>query len=235
MKYSIKILLALVVSGSSFSEVMAQVVLSDSIPKTKMVLPTLLRVGTDLLGATRSAIDETRDSWEIQAEVDIYRYFIAIEYGRESYRFANTNYDYENDGSYFRVGADINLIPREAFGSVLYFGLRYARSTFNEELSGVISDPVWDYVVINSTNNGIEARWIEIVTGMKAKIWKNMYLGYALRLKVSPKIKNPSELKLDPYQIPGFGLASQNSFYGVNYYVAWQFPFRQKFMAPRQP
>jgi len=214
-------------------QALGQAIVTDSIPKSQMIAPTMLRIGVDLIGAAHTAINENRDAWEVQAEVDIYRYFITAEFGSEVNQFIREDYDYRSDGTYWRVGADINMIPREPFGSVLFFGLRYANGTFDEDLSGTISDPVWGDILIDSSNENVKARWIEVVAGMKAKVWKNLYMGYILRLKASLKIKNESELQLDPYRIPGYGLADQNSFFGINYYIAWQFPFRQKYAVPR--
>ena len=211
-----------------------QAIVTDSIPKSLMFSPTMIRVGADFIGVARTAISDTRDSWEVQGEVDIYRYFITIEFGSETNHFIQEDYEYKGEGTYWRLGADINLIPREAFGSVLYFGLRYAHSSFNESLTGTVNDAIWGNTAIDVSNEAVKSRWMEVVTGMKAKVWKNMYLGYALRLKFSSKIKNAEDLELDPFQVPGYGRADQNSFWGINYYIAWQFPFKQKYMIARQ-
>jgi len=211
-----------------------QAIVTDTIPKSKMIAPTMFRAGIDLIGLAHSAINDRRDAWEVQAEFDIYRYFIAAELGGEYNHFVREDYDYQSDGTYWRIGADINMLPREAYGSVLFFGLRYANGNYNEHLSGTIIDPVWGEVLIDSSNESVRASWIEVVTGMKAKIWKNLYMGYILRMKASLKIKNESELEVEPYRIPGYGLADANSFWGINYYVSWQFPFRQKYTVPRR-
>ena len=221
------ILSAITVSG--------QAIVTDTIPKGQMYIPTFFRLGADLLGGIHTAINDSRDAWEIQGEVDVYRYFLVGELGGETNYFVDKNYEYRSNGIYGRFGVDINMIPREAWGSVLFFGLRYGRSNFEEQLYGAVFDPIWGYTIIDDSNKLIQARWYEIVTGMKAKVWKNLYLGYILRLKVSLKIMNPYAIEVDPFRIPGYGLADQNSFYGINYYVAWKFSFRQKYTMPRQP
>jgi hypothetical protein len=221
------------VSGPAYLK--GQAILTDSVPKLKMFIPTMVRVGGDVLGLARTAIDKNRDPWEVQAEIDIHRYFLAAEFGGEVARYTDDDYKYKSEGTYWRFGADINIIPREAFGSVLYFGLRYGKSTFSEELLGTVNDPVWGDLEIESYNDMAVAEWYEIVTGMKAKVWKNLYMGYALRVKASLKIENSAELEIEPFQIPGYGLGTQDFFFGINYYIAWRFQFQKKYMVPKKP
>jgi len=55
-------------------------------------------------------------------------------------------------------------------------------------------------------------------------------MGYTLRLKTSLRLSGDQEL--ESYRIPGYGLASEASFWGVNYYVSWRFKFREKYTVP---
>jgi hypothetical protein len=41
---------------------------------------------------------------------------------------------YSNQGTYMRFGADINLMHDDPHDNVAFFGLRYASSSFNDQL-----------------------------------------------------------------------------------------------------
>ena len=78
-----------------------QAIVTDTIPKSRMIAPTMFRVGFDLIGLAHSAINDRRDAWEVQADFDIYRYFIAAEFGGEYNHFVREDYDYQSDGTYW--------------------------------------------------------------------------------------------------------------------------------------
>jgi len=209
-----------------------EVILADTIAKPRLFRPTMLLIGVDAVTGLSSIISSQKNGWEMQAEIDLHRYFLVAEYGRENLNISDSTYLYTSSGNYWRFGIDANLIPRDAFGSILYFGLRYGKASFKDSMVGSNFEPFWGDIPIDEFNDNVTARWLEVVTGMKAKVWKNLYLGYILRLKFAKKIIDKEELNLDPFRIPGYGLADQNSFWGVNYYIAWKFTFGEKYILP---
>ena len=44
-------------------------------------MPTGIRLGTDLLSIIMSQVDEKFNGWEVNADVDFYRYYFAVDYG----------------------------------------------------------------------------------------------------------------------------------------------------------
>lgn len=209
-----------------------QAIITDSIPKYKMIAPTMFMFGFELLGPAYTLISEQRSGWELEAALDVYRYFIVYDYGAEFFDFQKDTYNYSSEGTYWRFGADINMIPRDEYGSLLYFGLRYSESILTEKMTGKVFDKQWGTTYFTSLNGNVNARWIEIVAGMRAKIWKELYMGYTLRLKTSLRLSGDQEL--ESYRIPGYGLASESSFWGVNYYISWRFKFREKYTVPQK-
>ena len=207
-----------------------QVIVTDSIPKSQMWAPTFVRIGTELINPIRSVLGNRTSGWEVEVETDFHRYVAVFDYGFEKWTFSDTTYMYESSGNYYRVGLDANLIPRDKFGSSLYFGLRYGQGSFEEELVGTVSYPQWGSSLIDGENREMRVQWFEMVMGMKAKVWKGLVLGYTLRLKLSPEFSDPQEF--ETYRIPGYGIGRSSNFWGISYYVAWQFQFRQKYMVP---
>lgn len=188
--------------------------------------------GFDMLGPAYTVISEQRSGWELEASLDVHKYFVVFNYGAEFFDFQKDTYDYSSDGIYWRIGADINMIPRDEFGSLMYFGLRYSGSTLTEKMTGKVFDKQWGTTYFTSLNGNVNARWIEIVVGMRAKIWKELFVGYTLRLKTSLRLSGDQEL--ETYRIPGYGLASESTFWGLNYYISWRFKFREKYTVPQK-
>ena len=44
-------------------------------------MPTGIRLGTDLLSIIMSQVDEKFNGWEVNADVDFYLYYLAVDYG----------------------------------------------------------------------------------------------------------------------------------------------------------
>ena len=220
----------LLVVGLSLNSANGQSIVTDTIPTSKMWAPTMFRFGYDLLGPLYNVVSRSRGGWEVTGEIDLYKFFLIAEYGNEHFDYGDSLYHYRSNGNYLRLGFDINTMSRDKFGSELFFGFRYVKGSFTESLSGSTSVYQWGFAYFNDENPDLESSWIEFTAGMKAKVWKKLYMGYTLRLKLSPKITG--EQNIEPYRIPGYGLASETNFWGINYYIAWRFDFRQKYMTP---
>ncbi len=207
---------------------LGQAIVTDSISGGKLWTPTMLRIGYDLIGPLQNAISRSRGGWEITGETDFNKFNLIAEFGNEHFDYGdNATYHYRADGNYFRLGFDYNMIPRDEFGSELFFGFRYATGNFDETLAGVTNVFQWGSGYMNEKNSNVSATWLEFTAGMRAKVWKQLYMGYTLRLKVAPSLKG--EQNIETYLIPGYGLYSKPNFWSINYYVAWKFSFRQKY------
>ncbi len=129
--------------------------------------------------------------------------------------YENDSSNYSNTGYYFRVGADVNFIQNDKSGNVAFFGVRYGRSIFSEELRSVVNDPVWGHAVVSDTNTDVPAGWVEMVGGIKVRIFKIIWLGYTARYKFFLGTKNTSSM--EPHIAWGF-----------NYQVLVNIPIRKK-------
>ena len=65
-----------------------------------------------------------------------------------------------------------------------------------------------------------------MVSGLKIRVVKQLYLGFTIRYKLFMSVKNVEEFK--PYYVPGFGKNISTSAFGFNYYVTYRLPFRKK-------
>lgn len=190
-------------------------------------LPTGVRVGTDLISLVRTPIDDSFNGWEFNVDVDFYRFFLAVDYGRWERRFAtDSDLDsYANRGNYWRVGADVNFLTKDPDRNMFFLGLRYARSNFSESLSVTSEDVIWGTRTEFLTNNNVPASWVELTTGLRVKIWRIFWMGYTARLKFG--LNTGSTPVMLPSDVPGYGRADKDSYWGFNYQLFIRIPTRK--------
>jgi hypothetical protein len=188
-------------------------------------LPTGIRIGTDILGLARTAYDDTFDGWELNADVDFYRYYFAVDYGYWARDYVTEEGFYSNGGDYVRIGADVNFLTKDPDKNMFFFGMRYGRSTFSEDLIVEKIDPVWGPVNTTLTNSNVNAQWFELTTGLRVKIWKVIWLGYTARLKFALSTDDTPDML--PHDVPGYGRADQDSYWGFNYQLFIRLPVRK--------
>ena len=203
---------------------------ADTLKPGKSFLPTGIRVGTDILGLARTAYDETFDGWELNADVDFYRYYLAVDYGYWARDYVADDGLYSNGGDYVRLGADVNFLKNDPEKNMFFFGMRYGRSTFSEYLTVQKIDPVWGPVNSTLTNSNINAQWFELTTGLRVKIWKMIWLGYTARLKFALSTDDTPDML--PHDVPGYGRADEDSYWGFNYQLFIRFPVRKSTTIP---
>lgn len=188
-------------------------------------LPSGLRIGTDVISIIRSQSGDNFDGWEINADIDFYRYYLAIDYGSWARSEALSNGTYKNDGTYFRVGADVNFMLKDPDRNMFFLGVRYGQSKFDEMLTYTFTDPNFGDFQKSVTTGQITGRWIELTSGLRVKIWKSFWMGYTARLKFAPKTSDTPGVV--PYDIPGYGRADKSTYWGLNYQIFWRIPFRK--------
>lgn len=187
-------------------------------------LPTGVRFGTDLIALAKTPLSDQFDGWEVSADVDFYKYYLTLEYGNWERTKASPDQSYSNSGNYFRIGADVNLLLKDPDKNMFFVGLRYGRSSFDELLSYRVTDAVFGNAAQTKSNVGMTSGWGEATVGLRVKIWKELWMGYTARLKMSPSIDKGGEFVV--YDIPGYGLASKRTYWGFNYQLYWRIPIR---------
>jgi hypothetical protein len=188
-------------------------------------LPTGLRLGTDAISMIQSFAGTKFDGWEVNADVDFYKYYLAVDYGSWARHLTLSNGNYENDGNYFRVGIDLNFLAKDPDRNMVFLGFRYGQSNFSEQLTHESVYATYGTLQHELTNGNMIGRWAELTTGLRVKVWKGFWMGYTARLKFLPRIQGAREFV--PYEIPGYGLAAENPYWGFSYQLFWRIPFRK--------
>ncbi len=189
--------------------------------------PRSIRFGTDLIGLIKSQTSSTFTGWEVNADVDMGKYFLAVDYGSwgRTYDLRNGG-DYQNSGNYWRAGMDANLLLKDPDKNMVFLGFRYGQSAFSESSNLPSSDPIFGDFMKHVSNPAVTAQWGEITGGLRVKIWKEFWMGYTARMKFAPSVKGDTELKT--YDIPGYGRNSTGFAWGFNYQIFWRIPFTKQ-------
>jgi len=201
----------------------------DSIPVKKERYG--LRVGVDLFKLTRSFYETDYSGLELVGDYRLTRrHYLAAEIGNENKTVDDDQVNFTTKGTYIKVGFDYNSFQNWGnMENIISVGLRYGVSSFSQKLNSYqIYNPNPYFgespVIISGENfDGLSAQWIEVVAGMKAEVFNNIFVGFSFRLNrlMSQKIPN----NFDNLYIPGFNRTYNGAFgVGFNYTVSYFIP-----------
>lgn len=198
-----------------------------------------VRLGVDLYKLSRSIYDKDYTGIEIVGDYRLSKKrYLAAEVGTENKTTDDTRLNFSTKGSYLKVGFDYNGYENWLdMENIISIGLRYGFSTFSQELN--------NYKIYNSNPyfgetpplasgrkfNGLTASWIEVVAGMKAKVFNNIFMGFSLRFNRLISNKQPDNF--ENLYIPGFNRTYNGDFgVGFNYTVTYFVPIFKKKVVP---
>ena len=146
-------------------------------------------------------------------------YFPIVELGLSSCETLDSNTDikYTTTAPYGRIGFDINFLKNKFQENRLFVGLRYGFSKYQYDYEGPeVSDPIWNgEYSLNIKDVEATSHWGEIVMGVQVKIWRNLHMGWSLRLK--KELSTSGNKSSKPYYIPGYGSTSSGTSWGGTY------------------
>lgn len=190
-----------------------------------------LRLGLDLHRITKSFYDKNYKGLEIVGDYRLTKkIYIAGELGNEEKTKQDDQLNYSTKGTYFKVGFDFNAYENWLdMENMIYIGLRAGFSSFSQTLNTYnIYEPKSFYGVSTMDSgqkwNGLSASWIEVVSGLKAEVFNNVYIGFSVRLNYLLSNKEPEGFA--NLHIPGFNKTYENSKFGAgfNYTVSYFIP-----------
>ncbi|TAE62408.1 MAG: hypothetical protein EAY77_07575 [Flavobacteriia bacterium] len=191
-----------------------------------------LRLGIDAHRLTKSLYNDNYKGLELVGDYRITKKFYAAgELGNEEKTTADDNLNYTTKGSYFKVGFDYNAYENWLdMENMIFIGMRAGVGSFNHKLNRfTIYQPGNYYGVTTNTSdqefNGLSASWLEVVSGLKAEVLNNVYVGFSLRLNYLMSNNEPEGFA--NLYIPGFNKTYENSKFGagINYSISYFIPF----------
>ena len=193
-----------------------------------------LRLGADLHKIARSFYEKDYRGFEVVGDYRLTKkFYIAGELGNEDKTVDDDRLNFTTKGSYFKVGFDYNSFENWLdMENMIYVGMRYGVSSFSHTLNSYkIYDPTNYYgenVVISGEEfDGLTANWLEVVGGIKAELFNNLYMGFSVRLNYLVSNKKPEGF--DNLFIPGYNRTYDGKFgAGFNYTLSYFIPIYKK-------
>ncbi|MCR5714973.1 MAG: DUF6048 family protein [Bacteroidales bacterium] len=187
-----------------------------------------LRLGVDISRLVLPLLyDDNRFGLELTLDKQVSKdIFATVEAGYLTMDSRKKGYHYEMNGSYFRVGGDLQIVRyrfREGRDHV-YGGIRYGFSSFTHQASDIeVPAGYWPGANLpDIPSESLSSHWLEFVAGIKVELARRLYLGAALRGKrqlVAPKSKN----NMDAINVPGYGPGADNHTLSLSYSILYMF------------
>lgn len=197
-----------------------------------------IRVGADLSKIARTIFDSDYQGLELVGDYRLTKkYFLAGELGNENKTTNDDQINFTTKGTYFKVGFDYNVHENWLdLENIISIGLRYGVSTFSQQLNSYeVYNPNPYFGEIPDTQSGknfggLSAQWVEVVAGVKTRVFDNFFVGFSLR--ANRLVSNQKPGGFDNLYIPGFNRTYDGDFgVGFNYTVTYFIPIYKKKIA----
>ncbi|WP_223270705.1 DUF6048 family protein [Subsaximicrobium wynnwilliamsii] len=183
-----------------------------------------LRLGVDIGKVIRSFADSDYTGFEINADYRFSkRIYLAGELGTEEKTIANEYLNVTASGTYFKAGFDYNTYTNWLdMQNMIFTGFRVGASSFSQTLNEFT---VYDtnQAFFNQTYtarpgdefNGLSAIWAELVIGLKAELFANLFMGVNMQIK--GRISQDEPVGFENLFIPGFNRTYDSGGIGVGF------------------
>lgn len=190
--------------------------------------------GTSLGVEVGGGISRLLGSDPFSTEVQLYsdfgnRYFPTLElgYAKSNEAGDNTHIQFHSSGAYGKAGLDYNILYKKPYlPGQLFIGGRVGFTSFKYDVSGPnMTDPNYGgTITLPFERKGISASavWIEIVAGLRTRVYKNFSMGWTLRYK--QRVKDGGDANISPWYTPGLGHYSESKFQ-FTYSLIYKLPF----------
>jgi hypothetical protein len=199
-----------------------------------------LRVGVDLYKLTRGFYDKDYKGVEFTGDFRLTKkYYLAAELGFEDKTTDDDRLNSSATGTYLKGGFDYNTYQNWLdMENLITIGMRGGFSTFSQQLNSYKiynPNPYWGEqppIVSGEKYTGLTAAWLEVAAGVKAKVFNNIFVGFAVQLKLLVSNKEPGNF--ENLYIPGFNRTYDGNFgVGFNYTVSYFIPlYKKKIIIP---
>jgi hypothetical protein len=210
-------------------------VVTDSLNKREKK-PYTIRFGVDLSKPVMAQMDKEYFGLELVGDIRLFgEFYGAVELGNEQKTQQSERLNFTTTGTYIKLGFDYNMYKNwKGMNNAIYLGMRLGSSFHKQKLNEYEPYQLDHYWPIETIKNGPEikehdalnARWIEVVAGIKVKMINNLYMGFSLRLNRLMNDKRPDNF--ENLFIPGFNKKTDENVWGAgfNYTLTYAIPVR---------
>jgi len=213
-----RILLVFLIPVTIFSQ--ENIVSTDSVTQKQKYG---LRLGLDINKLVNSSINNNYDGFELNADYRIgNKLYIASEIGLIENTEDEEYINFTTKGTYIKSGIDYNMYTNWIdMQNMIFAGFRIGYSNFEQTINNYTiydtNNQIWGQSFINTpiNNEDLSSLWVELIIGLKAEIFNNLFLGFNLEVKkmINSEIKN----NIQNMYVPGFNKTFEGSSFGVGF------------------
>ena len=213
-----RILLVFLIPVTIFSQ--ENIVSTDSVNQKQKYG---LRLGLDINKLVNSSINNNYDGFELNADYRIgNKLYIASEIGLIENTEDEEYINFTTKGTYIKSGIDYNMYTNWIdMQNMIFAGFRIGYSNFEQTINNYTiydtNNQIWGQSFINTpiNNEDLSSLWVELIIGLKAEIFNNLFLGFNLEVKkmINSEIKN----NIQNMYVPGFNKTFEGSSFGVGF------------------
>jgi hypothetical protein len=196
-------------------------------------VPLNIRAGFDIYGPGSYIANRNNLTLEgfVAMERDSKKSWV-LEAGYQNFKYSQYNYSYISKGVFLRGGIDFNFIqPFLAAGKYWAgIGLRYGLSIYSSEFPSFKQENNWGTGTGSIASTVHAAHFVEASPGIKTEIFKNVSIGWNLRLRLMVYTGTKKDIK--PVSVPGYGNGAKSFSPGINYYIIFNFPYKSVYVRP---
>ena len=197
-----------------------------------------LRLGIDISRPIKAAVSSSYTGLEITGDYRIRKnVYIATELGYEKETSVEDYSNSTSKGNFIRVGLNYNAYKNWLdMNNEVFIGFRYGFSVFDQTLNNYtpnVSDAEsgnYFPATLKTTSKSatsLNAHWSELMIGIKAETFKNIFIGFSVSYKILMSAKNPEDFQV--LFAPGFNrIFESETGFGLNYTISYLIPFSKK-------
>jgi len=194
-----------------------------------------IRVGADLSKIARTIYDSNYQGLELVGDFRLNKkYYFAAELGSENKTTDDELINFKTTGTYIKVGFDYNAHENWLdLENIISIGLRYSASRFSQKINSYEvynTNPYFGAIPDTPSGRefgGLSAQWVEVVAGVKTRVFDNFFVGFTLR--ANRLVSNQKPVGFDNLYIPGFNRTYDGDFgVGFNYTLTYFIPIYKK-------
>ena len=194
-----------------------------------------LRVGVDLQNIVTSFTNSNFQGIEFNADYRLsHKYFLAAEFGNQEKTSNEISVSTTGKGSYIKAGIDVNVHKNlQGLRNLIFVGLRYGFATYSQELNSFSIATTENFFGVDTRNEGrreegLSAHWLEVIAGLKAEVFNNVYVGFSV--SIQRKIAEQEPDGFGSLFIPGFGTTNDFGEFnaGYRFFVSYYIPLYKR-------
>ena len=217
-------------------DLVEKLIVIDSVHQKRDKKPYTIRFGLDLSKPLKTQFENNYFGLELVGDIRLYKeIYGAVELGNEQITKQSEQINFTTSGTYIKIGFDYNMYKNwKGMNNAIFLGMRFCNSFHKQEVNEYEIYQLTHYWSEEPISKGpeigerdqLKAGWIEIVAGMKVRVFNNFYMGFSLRL--NRLLSNTSPRNFDNLYIPGFNKKTDENVWGAgfNYTLTYAIPIK---------